>query len=435
MIKVITYGTYDLLHAGHIRLLERAKALGDYLIVGVTADSYDLNRGKINVVQSLATRIENIKKLNIADEIIVEEYDGQKIDDIIKYNVDIFAIGSDWRGHFDYLNKYCKVVYLERTKGISSSYLRSINVIKMAIIGDNYSIVKYIEQAQYINGLIISCVYTKNRVVKKKLNNKVNFIDDINEIYQEDIDAMYIQFCDKKLDLIKRNMELGIHTLYEMPILNISKKEFLELKKSAYDKGIILMESIKTAYSLAYHRLILLINTGIIGDVINVSVSCTSLEKDSNVITKWGATALLPIIQILGSSINETRFYIKKSNDNITYVNGEILFPAAKGSFIISSSYKHEGLLIVSGSKGCIVVPSPWWKTDYFEIHYENSNDNKRVYYSLDGEGIKNLLLMFFRNILGQKNISNIDEDTSIEINNILNNINCNMNCQILGDD
>ena len=79
MTKVITYGTYDVLHYGHIRLLERAKALGDYLIVGVTSDDYDITRGKINNKQSLVERMENVRKLGIADEIIVEEYEGQKL--------------------------------------------------------------------------------------------------------------------------------------------------------------------------------------------------------------------------------------------------------------------------------------------------------------------------------------------------------------------
>lgn len=95
MIKVITYGTFDVLHYGHIRLLERAKALGDELIVGVTSDDYDRTRGKINNQQTLSERIKAVRSLGIADEVIVEEYDGQKIDDIRKYGVDIFAVGSD----------------------------------------------------------------------------------------------------------------------------------------------------------------------------------------------------------------------------------------------------------------------------------------------------------------------------------------------------
>ena len=105
MVKVITYGTYDLLHEGHVLLLKRARALGDYLIVGVTAPDFDQRRGKINVKQSLAERMEAVRALGIADEIIVEEYEGQKIDDIRRMGVDIFTVGSDWVGKFDYLNE------------------------------------------------------------------------------------------------------------------------------------------------------------------------------------------------------------------------------------------------------------------------------------------------------------------------------------------
>ena len=88
MKRVITYGTFDLFHQGHLNLLKHAKALGDYLIVGVTTENFDTNRGKLNVQQSLMDRIKNIKDTGYADEIIVEEYEGQKIDDIQKYNID-----------------------------------------------------------------------------------------------------------------------------------------------------------------------------------------------------------------------------------------------------------------------------------------------------------------------------------------------------------
>ena len=139
MTKVITYGTYDLLHYGHIKLLERAKALGDYLVVGVTADDFDRTRGKINVQQSLMERVEAVRETGIADEIIVEEYEGQKIDDIKRLGIDIFTVGSDWTGKFDYLNEYCKVVYLDRTKGVSSSEIRSQkNNLRIGIIGNSH---------------------------------------------------------------------------------------------------------------------------------------------------------------------------------------------------------------------------------------------------------------------------------------------------------
>ena len=115
MKRVITY----------YNILKRAKELGDYLIVGVTSENYDKSRGKLNVQQSLVERIENVKKSGFADKIIVEEYEGQKIEDIKKYKANTFVIGSDWEGKFDYLKEYCNVVYLERTRGVSSTKLRN----------------------------------------------------------------------------------------------------------------------------------------------------------------------------------------------------------------------------------------------------------------------------------------------------------------------
>lgn len=137
MKKVITYGTYDLLHQGHINLLRRAKELGDYLIVGVTNDSFDRERGKLNVRNNVLERVEAVRATGYADKIIIEDYVGQKIDDIQKYNVDVFAIGSDWRGRFDYLEEFCQVVYLPRTEGISSTMLRekSQKNVRIGILG------------------------------------------------------------------------------------------------------------------------------------------------------------------------------------------------------------------------------------------------------------------------------------------------------------
>ena len=125
MKRVITYGTFDLFHVGHLNILRRAKELGDYLIVGVTADDFDKSRGKINVQQSLMERIEGVKNTGIADEIIIEEYEGQKIDDIRRYGVDIFTVGSDWKGKFDFLKlEGAEVIYLPRTPEISTTKIK-----------------------------------------------------------------------------------------------------------------------------------------------------------------------------------------------------------------------------------------------------------------------------------------------------------------------
>ena len=193
MKRVITYGTYDMLHYGHINLLRRAKQLGDYLIVGVTSEDFDRKRGKINVRQSLMERIEAVKELNIADEIIVEEYEGQKIDDIKRYGIDIFTVGSDWIGKFDYLNEYCKVIYLERTKGISSSEIRSERTkISLGLVGNDEYLLRVYNESRYINGIGKVALCRENG---KNLPQDFRNIEYITGNYQEflsQVDAVYV---------------------------------------------------------------------------------------------------------------------------------------------------------------------------------------------------------------------------------------------------
>ena len=160
MKKVITYGTYDLLHEGHINLLRRAKALGDYLIVGVTSDSFDRGRGKLNVRNNVLERVEAVRATGYADEVVIEDYVGQKIDDIQKYDVDIFAIGSDWEGKFDYLREYCEVVYLPRTEGISSTMLRaeSQSTYRIGVIGSGRIANRFVPETKVVNGALVTAV-------------------------------------------------------------------------------------------------------------------------------------------------------------------------------------------------------------------------------------------------------------------------------------
>ncbi len=123
MKRIITYGTFDLFHIGHLRLLKRAKELGDYLIVGVSTDEFNKLKGKRSVF-SFEDRKEIIESLRFVDKVIAEENWEQKIEDVKKYNVNIFVMGDDWKGKFDFLKKYCEVIYLPRTENISSTILK-----------------------------------------------------------------------------------------------------------------------------------------------------------------------------------------------------------------------------------------------------------------------------------------------------------------------
>lgn len=426
MTKVITYGTYDLLHYGHIRLLERAKALGDYLIVGVTADDFDKVRGKINVQQSLMERVEAVRATGIADEIIIEEYEGQKIDDIKKYDVDIFTVGSDWVGKFDYLNEYCKVVYLERTQGVSSSEIRAEKrLIRLGLIGDALFIDKVIAETSFVNGIRVSAVYTNRKNTK---SGEYKLVASYEELLQES-DAVYVRSLPKNhYSHIKRALELGKHVLCESP-MTLCATKIDELYELANSKNLILMEGIKTAYATAYSRLLLLIKGGKIGDVISVDATCTSLRNadgiqrtDWNGIHEWGPTALLPIFQLLGTDYKTyntiTRFL---DDEHDSFVKMDFIYDHAVASIKVGDGVKSEGHLVISGTKGYIYVPAPWWKTDYFEIRYEDQSMNKRYFYQLDGEGIRYELVAFARAIERGRAISNIDKCVTRKIAEVMN--------------
>lgn len=123
MTKIITYGTFDVLHRGHINLLKRAKALGDELYVGLSSDEFNAGKNK-NSVLPYDDRKCVLESLFFVDFVFKEEQWDQKIPDVIKYGIDVFVIGDDWEGHFDFLKPHCKVMYLPRTPGVSTTLLK-----------------------------------------------------------------------------------------------------------------------------------------------------------------------------------------------------------------------------------------------------------------------------------------------------------------------
>lgn len=436
MTKVITYGTYDLLHYGHIRLLERAKALGDYLIVGVTADGFDQARGKINVQQPLMERIEAVRATGLADEIIIEEYEGQKIDDIRRHDVDIFTVGSDWKGHFDYLNEFCKVVYLDRTEGVSSSEIRSEKrEIRIGLIGELPYLDKFLNESKYVNGVAISGVCSHDtRLLSEELRQKPTFDAGHLEGLLQISDAIYIFSSPQyHYEQIKLALREGKHVLCESP-LTVDSSQWQELRTMAEERHIVLMDSLKTAYATAYYRLILLAKSGIIGDIVSVDSICTSmsnlqLSKSEhfpyiwNSISEWGTTAMLPIFQLLGTGYVQKQMTTRLMPDDDTFdlfTKISFVYPNAVASMKVGQGVKSEGELIISGTNGYLYVPAPWWKTDYFEVRYENPAHNKRYFYQLEGEGIRYEIVSFVKSIQTGKSFAYIEDDISRAIVKIM---------------
>ncbi len=405
MKKVITYGTYDLLHQGHINLLRRAKELGDYLIVGVTSDSFDRGRGKLNVRNNVLERVEAVKATGFADEIIIEDYVGQKIDDIQKYNADIFAIGSDWEGKFDYLNEFCNVIYIPRTQGISSTQLRAETTldVKLGIIGCGRVANRFPSEASVVSGIEIvaafdtdfakACEFSARHNIKSCNRDLIDFYDSIDAVYIASPHLTHYK-------LIKESLNQGKHVLCETPMV-LTEEEAIELFRLAESKGLILMEANKTAHCPAFNHLMVMIKSGVIGDVVDVEASLSKLWDDDMSLREFdasqaggsmyelGSYPLLPIIKLLGTEYENLNLYSRIQNEVDMYTKGVFRYPHAVCSFKVGLGVKTEGNLVISGTKGYAYVPSPWWKTDYFEFRYEDQNQNKKFFYQWDGAGLR----------------------------------------------
>lgn len=417
MKKVITYGTYDLLHQGHINLLRRAKELGDYLIVGVTSDSFDRDRGKLNVRNNVLERVEAVKAVGYADEIIIEDYIGQKIDDIQKYDVDIFAIGSDWKGKFDYLKEFCDVVYLPRTEGISSTMLRekSQDEVKVGIIGCGRVAQRFPSEAEVVSGIKVVASFDididKSHCYSSRFPD-ISAFSNINDFYNA-VNAVYIATPHlTHYQYIKDAINAGKHVLCETPMV-LKGSQAKELYELAERKGVILMEANKTAHCPAFNHLIVMIKSGVIGEVVDIEASLSQLLEKSGrefdhlqaggALYEEGSYPLLPIVKLMGIDYKNLSLFSRMENGVDIYTHGVFQYPNATCSFKVGLGVKTEGNLVISGTKGYAYVPSPWWKTDYFELRYEDQNDNKKFFYKWDGYGLRYEIQEFISCIINKR--------------------------------
>ena len=386
MKKVITYGTYDLFHEGHYNLLKRAKALGDYLIVGVTTEYYDLQRGKLNVVNSVLERVENVRKTGLADEIIIEDHDGQKPEDIQKMNVDIFAIGSDWVGAFDYLKELCQVVYLERTPDISSTMIRASKypIQQLGIVGTGRIAPRFLAEAKFVSGLNARAAYNPNEESVREFGKKHEleaYWKDFSEFLGR-VDAIYIASPhETHYGYAKTAIEAGRHVLCEKP-LTFTVKEAEELYGLARENGVVLMEGIKTAYCPGFMQMMNVARSGVIGEVRDVEACFSRItdpgmremkdQKFGGAFLEFGSYTLLPIFKLLGCNYESVEF------DSILAENGVDMYSKIyfryKGALALAKSgigAKSEGQLVIAGTKGYILSESPWWLTRSFAVRFE----------------------------------------------------------------
>lgn len=430
MKKVITYGSFDLFHEGHYKLLERAKALGDYLIVGITTEQYDESRGKLNVVDSIIDRIENVKKAGFADKIIVEDHVGQKVEDIQKYGVDIFAIGSDWVGAFDYLKELCEVVYLERTKEISSTLLRSQKypIIKMGIVGTGRIARRFIPEAKFVSGVEVTSAYNphKESVEKYAKNFGVKAYSENYEEFLDSVDAVYVASLHQThFEYTKQALQRGKHVLCEKP-MSMAKKQAKELFAIAKENNCLLLEAIKTAYCPGFQQLIGVAKSGIIGSIVDVEACFTRIaDMESRERTdinfgggflEFGNHTLLPIFKLMGTHYNQVSFDSVRDERGIdSYTKASFSFEKGMALSKTGVAVKSEGQLIIAGTKGYILAESPWWLTKSFEVRFEDSSKKEQYSAKFLGDGLRYELSEFISLINnGQRKSYKFTEEESI---------------------
>ncbi|MCL2663447.1 MAG: Gfo/Idh/MocA family oxidoreductase [Oscillospiraceae bacterium] len=404
MKRVITYGTFDLFHEGHYNLLKRAKALGDYLIVGVTTEQFDEYRGKVNLTDTLLQRIEHVRQTGFADEIIIEDHVGQKNEDIQRYAIDIFTVGSDWHGAFDSLKSLCEVVYIDRTKDVSTTMLREQNqkIIKLGIVGSGRIAHRFMPEAKRISGINIEAVYNPRIQSAKAFGDayELNTSTDDWELFLNKIDAVYIASPhNTHYDYIIMALNAGKHVLCEKPMV-LKKAQAEEAFALAEKKKLVLMEAIKTAYAPGFIQLLNIANIGSIGRIYDVEACFTKLtsgnvrelraEENGGSFTELASYPLLAIIKLLGSDYKDLRFEsFTDSNGVDIYTKAYFKYNDSLATVKVGLGVKSEGQLIISGTNGYIIVEAPWWKTQGFEVRYEDITRNEKFFYKFLGEGLR----------------------------------------------
>lgn len=405
--RVITYGTFDLFHEGHYNILKRAKEYGDYLIVGVTSESYDIERGKLSVRDSLTTRIKNVLDTGFVDEVIIEEYLGQKIRDIIKYDIDVIVIGSDWKGKFDHLRQYCEVVYLERTANISSTQIREekSNIYKLGIICENEEDSSMLDEIKYVSGLHMESIYSQNSDISKKFHEKYRINKNcatFDELLDNGDIFLVFSNLEDRYEYIKKCLQKGKHVISNSP-LTLNTEEHEELYNLAKENNVILIENIVTVYLRAFMQILWMSQGDTLGNILKVR-AILSLENFNTNKTFIDALTLgiAVIVKLLGIDVDS--FNVNSINDKVKYA--QVLFKKnnAVGSIEITKNIEIKNELVIVGENGTINVSDDWWNTGYFEFKNIAEKFNKKYSYNFEGNGFRYVLQELLIMLSDQRN-------------------------------
>ena len=404
----------------------------------MTSENYDRERGKLNVCQSLVERMDQVKASGLADEVFVEEYEGQKIEDVQRYKIGKFVIGDDWLGKYDYLKEWCEVVYLPRTKGVSSTLIRNEanRMLRGGIVGCGRIANRFIVESLFVSGVSFDCVCNPDKGLAEAFASKHALrkaFADFDEMLGE-VDVVYVATPHPfHAEYVRQALKQGKHVLCEKP-MTLDYQEATELYRLAAERGVVLQEALKTAFAPGFKRLVNLVRGGSIGEVRQVNAACTKLTSDKRLreydpnqgggaISELASYVLSPVIKLLGG-VDPSQLSLhslRDSQDQVeSFASGMIRYPKATALFTVGLSAKTEGCLAIAGTTGYVWVPSPWWKTENFEVRNDSGVAERRFFFPFVGDGLRYELAEFVNGIVAKSGQATWSPSNSLSLLKLL---------------
>lgn len=290
---------------------------------------------------------------------------------------------------------------------------------RLGVIGTGRIAHRFVPEARVVEGIEVIAVYNPRISSAEKFADELNidfFTDDVS-VFVEKVDAVYIASPhETHVDYCRQMLSAGKHVLCEKPMC-FSKKDAKELFALADKQGCVLMEGLKTVYCPGFKGILDIIQSGKIGDVVDVEACFTKLTpENSRELTsdtyagsfyELGSYVLLPILKILGMKAKDIHFWSKRNNDGVdVYTKMYLDYGNTIATGKVGLGAKSEGELIVTGTKGYIKVPAPWWLTKVVEVHYEDVNATERHEFEFEGQGLRYEIQEFVDRMNGSKEVS-----------------------------
>ena len=291
----------------------------------------------------------------------------------------------------------------------------SAKLYNVGIVGSGRIARRFIPEADVVGGIKINAVFNPNKESAQAFAEQFG-LEYFYESYEEFLsvlDAVYIASPhNTHYHYIKEALLRNKHVLCEIPMV-LSADQASELYQYAEANNLVLLEASKTAFCPSFNHVITLVKSGVIGEIVDVKSSLSKvvgfpsreldLEQAGGAINEHASLTLLPIIKLLGMDYSDIDFRSKVVDGVDIYTKVVINYPNATSSATVGIGVKTEGNLVISGTKGYIYVPAPWWLTSYFEVRYEDQTKNKKFFYSYDGDGLRYEIQEFISMIVNKR--------------------------------